>query len=389
MAHDEFRLTTTALAALSEIDGLTCGPLSPLARITRPQGPADPASLIAMLEGLDADRRACIPALIDPRQTLALIVADRERHVLGQFVWTGVHTDAPGFRVDVDAEGMNLSDPLTMDEVELSLKDRLAFAGVAEVPPARYTMTGDEAWTILALIDTYGTAAALREAARATGFPPGVSLGDITASWEAGLARPNPGWAVSLAGLVAPEHVPEGFPGRIGDILPGMQAADLVVLLEGEAGDALGTVCMLGEGLELLCRGLSGGGLGFGVVRSVRVAPDRVEVARLTGWRTARGIVLLDLSTIGAGRAELMIVGPSHANELLGDLLGTAEPTMPPEDQHLGSPLTVDALLGLLRPAVPAPANAGHESLATCPHCGKPVRTDARFCGKCGQSLRS
>lgn len=389
MSQDQVRLTTKALAALSAIDGLTCGPLSPLARIARPEGPADNAALTGMLEGLDADWRACVPALIDPHQTLALIVADRERHVLGQFVWNGVHADAPGFRVDVDGEGVNLSGPLSMDEVELSLKDRLAFAGVAEVPPARYTMTPDEVWTLLALIDTFGTAAALREAARASGFPPGVSLGDITASWDAGLARPNPGWAVSLAALVAPEHLPEGFPGRIGDILPGMQAANLVVLLEGEEGDALGTVCLLGEGLELLCRGLSGGGLGFGVVKSVRMAPGRVEVARLTGWRTARGIVLLDLSAMGDGRAELMIVGPSHANELIGDLLGTAEPTMPPEDLDSVSPASVEALLGQLRRTVPAATSAAADSRGTCPQCGRPVRPDARFCGKCGQSLRS
>lgn len=194
---------------------------------------------------------------------------------------------------------------------------------------------------------------------------------------------------MSLAALVAPEYLPEGFPGRIGDILPGMQAADLVVLLEGEEGDALGTVCMLGEGLELLCRGLSGGGLGFGVVKSVRVAPDRVEITRMTGWRTARGIVLLDLSTMGDGRAELMIVGPSHANELMGDLLGTTEPTMPPGDLDAASPASVEALLDRLRRTVPAVTTAAADSHDTCPQCGKPVRLDARFCGKCGQPLRS
>lgn len=385
MAHDELRLTTTALAALAEIDGLRCGPLSPLAQVPRPAGGADRAGLIACLQGLDETRRLVPAALIDPHLTLALVVADREHQLLGQYLWPDRCGIASGYRVERETAALVLAGPFTLEEVEQHLLDRLGLAAVAEIPPARYTLTADQAWALLALIDTYGTATALRTAARATGFPPGVARDDIVASWEAGLARPNPGWAVSLAGMLVPASVPEDFPKRLDAVLGALDEAGMITRLEGEPGDPLGDVLLFGEGLELLCRGLSAGGVGFGLVRSELVAPGRVEVGALAAWCTPRGVALLDLSHLEDDRAELLLSGPTHLVELLHHLFGTSDlppaDAPPPNDQFDPARLLAQ-LQAVPRPASPGPTAA--PSAAFCHKCGRALQPDSRFCPACG-----
>lgn len=386
MAKAELQVTTTALASLAEIDGLRCGPLSPLAQVPRPGDRPDRAALIAWLQALDESRRLLPAALIDPPLTMAIIVADREQQLLGQFVWPDRYGIAAGFRLDLGSGALTLSGPFTLEEVEQHVLDRLGLAAVAEILPGRYELTADQAWALLALIDTYGTATALRTAARATGSPPGVTRGDVIASWEAGLALPNPGWAVSLVAMLAPDSVPADFPQRLDAVLAALDEAGLLTRLEGAPGDPLGDVLMLGEGLDLLCRGLSSGGVGFGLVRSEVAAPGSVEVAALAGWCTSRGVALLDLSRLGEDRAELLLTGPTHLVEFLHTQFGTSD--VPPADA--ASPddqFDPSRLISRLQ-AVSLPTSPGHPAAsaptAFCHQCGRSLYPGSRFCPACG-----
>jgi hypothetical protein len=372
------RLPLTALQALAHLPGLRCGALSPLARIAAPSGAPDRDTLAGALQALQGDWSALPAALLDPGLSVGLIVADREEQLLGQYLWRQPQGLGPGFRVGVAGGTLEVQGPLTLEDVELSLLNQLALGSCAEVPPERFELDAEQLWTLLALVDAHGTAAALREAVRASGALPGVAVPDIEAAWNAGLARPNPGWAVSLAALLAPEALPADFPEILRGTLAGLQDAGLATVLEGAPDDVLGDFVLLGEGLGLLCRGLANGGIAFGLARSERVAEDRVEITRIAGWRTPGGIVVAELSALAEGRVELLVTGPSYCAQLLGELLGTRglpeDATPPPEPA-----LSPDDLIAQLR----APAAAA-STRRFCPGCGAPVRAAARFCAQCG-----
>jgi hypothetical protein len=372
-------LPLTALLALAQLPGLRCGALSPLARIAAPTGAPDRDSLSAALQALDGDWAELPAALLDPGLSVGLVVADRESQLLGQYLWPQPQGLGPGFRVGVAGGSLDAQGPLTLEDVELSLLNQLALGSCAEVPPERFELDAAQLWTLLALVDALGTAAALRLAARASGPPTGVTVGDIEAAWNAGLTRPNPGWAVSLAAMLTPEALPADFPALLRGTLASLQDAGLVVLLEGAPGDLLGDLVVPAAGLDLLCRGLSQGGIAFGLARSERVAEDRVEITRIAGWRTPGGIVVAELSALSEGRAELLVTGPSHCAQLLGELLGTVGLPESTAIPRAAEPSPADLLARL---APPAAASAPH-----CSHCGAAARAGARFCAQCGKAL--
>ncbi|MBL8245523.1 MAG: zinc ribbon domain-containing protein [Rhodanobacteraceae bacterium] len=378
-ASETRSLSLTALMALAQLPGLRCGALSPLARIAAPAGAPDRDALAAALHALDGDWAALPAALLDPGLSVGLVVADRESQLLGQYLWPQPQGLGPGFRVGVAGAALEAQGPLTLEDVELSLLNQLALGSCAEVPPERFELDAAQLWTLLALVDALGTAAALRQAARASGPPPGVTIGDIEAAWNAGIARPNPGWAVSLAAMLAPEALPADVTALLRDTLARLQDAGLVVVLDSAPGDLLGDLVIPAAGLDLLCRGLSQGGIAFGLARSERVAEDRVEITRVAGWRTPGGIVVAELSALSEGRAELLLTGPSHCAQLLGELLGTSSLPEGTAIPGAAEPSPAD-LLTLLAP--PAAASAPH-----CSHCGAAVRAGARFCPQCGKAL--
>jgi hypothetical protein len=382
-------LSRQALKALGDLGGLHCGPLSPLARIARPTGPADRDGLIVALQQMVDDWAPSIPALLDPGLTLGLIVADREDQRLGQYLWADPEGLGAGFKLTVANDALLLDGPTTLEQVQDSLLELLAPAGVAEIPPERMALDADQFWAVLALIDAHGTAAALRQAVRASGPPPGVTIADIRASWEAGLAQPNPGWALSMVALLAPESVPADFAGRLPAVLAALQAQGLLTLLEGAPGDALGDLVLLGSGLELLCRGLSAGGIGFGFVRAERSAATAVEVTSVAGWRTPGGFVLADISALAENRVEVLLIGPAYLVQLIGDLLGTRDSSATVAPPGASALSAVALLERLHRPAAARKVRSAppQDPAQQCPKCAASARAGARFCARCGSPL--
>ena len=379
-------LSRRALKALAELGELNGGPLSPLARVSAPAGSADRDGLIAALERMDGAWESLMPALLDPGLSLGVIVVDRDDQRLGQYLWIDPAGLGPGFQVSIAPEEIVLQGPLSLEDVELSLLDALALGGVAEIPPERYTLSADQFWVLLAIIDALGTAAALRQAARVSGPPPGLTIADVLDSWKAGLTQSNPGWAVSLLRLLSPEQVPADFHARLDRVLSELEAAGLLSRLAGKTGTDGDQMILLREGLQLLCRGLSAGGIGFGFVRSELVASNQVEVTTVAGWRTAGGFVLADVSALAENRVSLLLIGPAYLAQLIGDLLGTraAAQADTPRDVELG---TAD-LIERLRGARPAGTRRKKSTKAGgCPACGAPTRPGARFCGQCGKPL--
>ena len=190
-ASETRSLSLTALMALAQLPGLRCGALSPLARIAAPAGAPDRDALAAALHALDGDWAALPAALLDPGLSVGLVVADRESQLLGQYLWPQPQGLGPGFRVGVAGGSLEAQGPLTLEDVELSLLIQLALGSCAEVPPERFELDAAQLWTLLALVDALGTAAALRQAARASGPPPRGRF-DTASGFDTGLAFPAP-----------------------------------------------------------------------------------------------------------------------------------------------------------------------------------------------------
>lgn len=395
MASNETRsLSRAALLALRGVPGLHAGPLSPLTRIGPGASAVDPGALIEALEAMAGSWRSCPAALIDPGLSLAVIVADRRTQASGQYVWADPHGLGAGFRVEARPETVELTGPIHPEELEALLAEQLAPQGVATPAPFRLSLDAAAVWTLLALVDAHGTSALIREAARGDGPLPALKRTDLSESWQLGLTRPNPGWAVSMAALLAPDLLPASADAALAG-LPALEAAGLVTRLPGGTGDALGELLLPGEALAAMAEGLGRQSIRLGLVKSVRTGPGQVEIIRLMVWRLAAGYVLLDLSALAEGHAELLLLGPARMLELLGVLLGTATPVGVPASPVLPTP---DTLIEALRariteplppplPAAPnAPPAAGPPALH-CTQCGAPVAASARFCGDCGAKL--
>jgi hypothetical protein len=394
LASNESReLSRAALLALRGVHGLKAGPLSPLARIEPAAVLPDPAELIAALEAMGGSWSACPAALIDPGLSLAVIVADRRVQQSGQYVWADAHGLGPGFRVEARADVVELTGPVHLEDLETLLAERLAPQGVATPDPVRLQLDAAAVWTLLALVDAHGTASLIREAARADGPLPALRQADIAESWQLGLSRPNPGWAVSMAALLAPDLLPTSVEAALAG-LPALEAAGVLTRLPAAVGDPLGDLLLPGEVLEPLCEGLGRQSIRCGLLKSVRTGPASIEIVRLLIWRLAAGYVLLDLSALAEDRAELLLFGPAQMLDLLGVLLGTADPPAGLPSVPAPSPeVLVTALQAAsgasLMPAPPQlpPVNVAPAAVRHCTQCGVPVAPTARFCGSCGARL--
>jgi hypothetical protein len=398
LASNETRsLSRAALLALREVPGLAVGPLSPLTRIGPGQAAPDTDGLIQSLQEMAGSWSACPAALLDPGLSLAVIVADRRTQASGQYVWADPHGLGAGFRVEVHPESVELTGPIHLEALETLLVEQLAPQGVATPEPLRLSLDAVGVWTLLALVDAHGTSALIREAARGDGPLPALKAADLAESWQLGRTRPNPGWAVSMAALLAPDLMPGSADAALAG-LPALEAAGLVTRLPGGPGDALGELLLPGAALAALADGLGRQSIRLGLVKSLRTGPGRVEIVRLMVWRLAVGYVLLDLSAMAEGRAELLWLGPAQMLELLGVLLGLADP---PGVMPTPSSPSPEALIEALQVAVkaapppmpaapsppPLPRPASAPSTRHCAQCGAAVSATARFCSNCGAKL--
>ncbi len=343
----ELRFSRRALKSLAEIPGLECGGLSPLSRIASPAEAADRPGLLSSLRGLDRDAAWALPALVDPRLTVALLLGDDERQLTGQYLWPDPLGARPGFQLAVEASDLVLRGPFTVEQAELTLLDFLSLGSVAEASPVNLTLKADELWALAALADTYHVAALLRRASRMSGPPAGLRVKDVVSTWQAGLAEPHLGWAVSLFSRVAPEAVPADFASRLPAVLHAMARSGLLVSLEAEAGDPLGDLLLLGEALESLCRGRRTS-IQFGLRLTSMPLPGHAEVLLLAGWRTAGGLVAIDLSAIAQDRVLALLLGPSAFSDLLQEAF-REEPAASPAGAFAPDPrLSLESLLSSL-----------------------------------------
>jgi hypothetical protein len=370
------------LKALALLEGLHCGPLSPLARVRAPPDPADATLLMALLGGLQGDWESSIPALIDPGLTLGIIIAGSGGQLLGQYLWADRSGGGPGFKVSVADQALILSGPVSLHEVELSLLDQLGSSAAQEPAPESYELDAAQFWTLLALADAFGMAAARRQAERARGAPVALTVAEIIAGWQLGLARPDPGWAVPLAAALVPDAVPRDFPALLAGALQSLQDAALVTLLAANGDDPGANMVLPASGIDLLCRGLWQRELSFGLVRSESLGPHKIEVSQIAGWRSGGVFALADLSGLDADRAEMLVMGATDVEQLIADLLGTRETPSGDEAQTPAlSSAELISRLGALKPARPAVTSK------FCAACEAPLRAGARFCGQCGKAV--
>jgi len=337
-----------------------------------------------LLGGLQGDWESSIPALIDPGLTLGILIAERESQLLGQYLWADRGGASPGFKVSVADQALVLSGPLTLHEVALSLLDQLGSSSARELTLERFELDRAQFWTLLALADAHGMAAARRQVERVPGVPVAVTVAEIIASWQLGLARPNPGWAVSLAAVLVPDAVPGDFPALLARGLASLKDAALLHLLAADADDPGADLVLLASGIDLLCRGIWQRDLGFGLVRSESLGPQSIDVSQIAGWRSNGAFVVADLSGLEADRAELLLIGAADLEPLIGDLLGTHDP--PDGDQKQVPVLSSAELIGRLRAMQSEPASRRARPARFCPACGAPLRAGVRFCGQCGQA---
>ncbi len=398
----EVTLPRVALKALGELPGIACGALSPLARLQAPREPARRDLLISALEPLRGDWEWSVPALIDPRLSVALLLGDGETSLLGQYVWPDAEARGPGFKAYLEGLNLKMSGPVTLEEVQQTLLDFLALSSVGEMEPVRLSLLPEELWTLAALGDAYRSAVLRRRLAREGGRPVGVGCREVMSAWEIGIGSPNPGWAVSLFTLLVPDRVPQGFQNRIPQVLTSMARADLLEPLSGNGGDPLAESYMFGEGIDLLLRPLAGPVISFGLAVQ-RQREGLVEVTVLGGWRTSGGISVADLSQMENGRIDMLLAGPHFLVELVeasvaapaGEEMSTAFSLETPygrseilaglQSLGTGAPAGPTVAFG---PAASRPApstTAATSAEAVCPSCGTALKPGARFCPACGK----
>jgi hypothetical protein len=384
-----------ALKALSGLEGLTGGPLSPLARMQSPAGAADAGALIATWETLDDTWRWAVPALVDPRRTIALVMGDGNTNVIGQYLFPDAEAYGPGFHVDVGEEAVSLTGPLSLGLLQVGLYSRLALEDVAELEPFRVDLAADHFWVLMACLDAYRAAALERRLLRAGGAPPGVGPAEIAKAWTDGTSLVNPGWVVSLFSLLVPDQVPRDLAAKLPRLL---RETSLLGHLQEIAGPgAGGTLYALPEALSPLLWGPTTA-FSFGLVLQRLVQPQTAESTILGGWRTLGGIWLADLSDMENSGVTLILAGPILASEIIDDVLGDDSLSPPWEEFAMDTPYARDALISRLR-AIPEgrePGTTGGEvatedeeieSRAYCTACGNPLGEGLAFCNKCGKPV--
>jgi len=393
---DEISLPRSALLALAEVPGLVCGPLSPLSRMSRGDGQGRRDHLISALGRMRGPWEWSLPALIDPRLTVGILLGDCETSLLGQYIWPDPAGRGPGFRGHVAPDAFKLAGPVTVEGVQQTLLDFLALGSVGEVEPLRLTLESEQLWLLSAIADAYRSSSLRRRLAREGGRPMGLTAKEVAAAWEIGLASPNPGWSVSLFALLVPTLVPQGFQARVPDLLVSFARAGLLEPLGGNGADAKDEVYMFGESIERLCRGMAGATIDFGLTVQ-RQQDARIETTIIGGWRTAGGVAVIDLSSLEQGRVELLLAGPHFVVELLDSVLRPAAggDDGPREAFTMETPFSPEAILAKLRSLPPEqPAASSPETLpesavqqSTCRSCGAVLKAGARFCASCGATV--
>ncbi|NPV60951.1 MAG: zinc ribbon domain-containing protein [Actinobacteria bacterium] len=389
--YETLELPRRALKALSGLEGLAAGPLSPLGRMEAPAGEADAGALISAWEKLEGAWRWAVPALLDPHRTVALVMGDGNTNLVGQYLFPDAEALGPGFHVSVGKEALTLAGPLSLWHLGATLYSHLTLEEVAEVEPLRLEPSADHFWALMACLDAYRAVALARRLRRIGGGPAGVSAEDAARMWSEGLSFPNPGWAVSLFSLLAPEEVPHDLPERLPRLLEEMARQGQLKA----AGDAGSPLYALPEALSPLLWGPTTA-LNFGLVTQRLTADGSAELTVIGGWRTPGGVWMTDLSELRSGKAALALVGPTLATTIIDNLIGEGYLAPAWEEFAMDTPYTRDALVSRLREMEAAGAAAAavmgapeteSPSPGFCPACGHPLRAGARFCKGCGAEV--
>ena len=373
------RIPRRALKTLVDLEGLQLNPLSPLARVKFPAGEAQREEMIAQVESMGGPWEWAVPALVDPGRTIALLFADEDRALVGQYLFPDPDGSGPGFKAGVTADGLELSGPWTMGDIRMALLDPLSPDIIAESPPARLDLTRPQFWALAAFVDAYRTSRLARNILRLGGRPEGLSASEVAEAWRNGIAIRNPAWSVSMLSLLVPDEYPRGFEGEIPGILADLLRADLLREVSGESG---GSHCAPCGDLERLCLELSTSHAVFGLVLRRLQGPRRVEMSTIYGWRSAEGIWLVDLGGAGEGEASILQVGPYLFTEFIAGLLKAGREETAPAAFRMETPYARDRVLAMLRESAAAKTTEG-----TCPHCGAGLAAEARFCRSCGKRL--
>lgn len=381
------QLPATALKALALPPALDCGPLSPLARLPMPDGPADPQALHAALE--QADAGTALATALDPGLLVTLLLDDPEQPALASWIYPDPGGSGEGWRVEVEDDVLGLGGPVRLDEIAAALHAWLEPAGVAALAPMRLGLKAAEAWTLLALVDAWEGLQHLRRGLRLPGPPLALSRGDLVQAWTMACDSGRRGYAVARARWLCPDQAPPDFEATLSPVLDALEQAGLLVQLPGTAERADDTTLLPTGSLAALCR-LLAGARGFGLLRA-EASPGQVRLGVQLGWRSPAGIALLDLSRLGEDHAELLLCGPAVAVPLLGVLL--AARAAPVDDGRLrrrrdelharwhGPAATPEAA------PPPLPTAPAGPVARQCIQCGAAVGAAARFCGSCGAKL--
>ena len=390
--YEKLEIPRQALKALLGLEGLQSGPLSPLARLQSPAGAADTSALVAAWEALDETWKWAVPALLDPRRTIALVMGDGNTNVIGQYLFPDADAYGPGFNVNVREETVTLTGPTSLGLLHVGLYSGLALEDVPELEPFRVDLAADYFWVLMACLDAYRAVALALRLQRVGGAPRGVGPAGLARIWADGTSSFNPGWAVSLFSLLVPDQVPRDLPERLPRLLQEMARKGHLQ----EVADPGGTLYAPPEALSPLLWGPTMS-FSFGLVAQRLAEPQMAEVTVLGGWRTPGGVWLADLSDMNNSGVSLAFTGPTLAEEIIDDILGDDSLAPPWEEFVMDTPYTRDAMVSSLRsiPAEAVSGTAGGEiasdemqaSRRFCTACGNPLGDGLAFCNKCGKAV--
>ncbi len=392
MEYRSLAIPRRDLQALAGVEGLVAGALSPLARMRAAADGADPGELIAAFEGLDETWKWAVPALLDPHRAIALLVGDGSVNLIGQYIFPDAEARGPGFGMDISEEAVVLKGPVSLERLEESLHMSLMMEDVAYVEPVSFDLAEADFWALMACLDAYRTAILALRVVRAGGMPSGVGAEVVSKAWEDGVSKANPGWAVSLFALLAPDRVPQDLPGRLPGLLADMARKGLL----REVPSSEGVLYSFHEAMTPLLRGLTMA-VNFGLVTQRIIEPRAIEVAALGGWRTAGGIWMADLGELESRGAKFLLAGPDLAAGIIDDLLGFDALITSQGDFAMETPYARDVVVSRLRESgdkarmaavtEAAPAQRSGAERTFCARCGDRLREGARFCRSCGAEV--
>ncbi len=362
------------------------GTLSPLARMSLPDGSPDDEALTAALQNLAGPWIWSVPALFDPGRAIDLILGDGTSGFAGQYLFPDPEGYGPGFQVSRAGDRVRLTGPVSLAVLRAGFFSRLSLETVADPGPIHVELPADHLWVLVACIDATRAAALERRLQRQGGAPAGVSAAQIVRAWGDGIASPDPGWTVSLFRLLAPRRMPADLAERLPDLIAEMVRLNRIRQVDPDgAGEPLFTLPPL---LSPLVWGLSGS-LNFGLVSQWLDDSDSIEGTSLIGWRTPSGIWLVDLGEEEVGEALLLFVGPDQFTEIAAEVLGDESLATPWEQFMVKTDLDRDTLVSRIRGVPPwSSQETAPPQRRFCTQCGQDLSSNARFCRSCGANLQ-